>query len=275
VRVRILASGSSGNATLIEAGGTRVLLDGGLGPRVLARHLRAAGVEPDSLAAVVLSHEHIDHIKGAAAFAQRFGVRLMGSRGTCAAGGFAAMERALPGFGILCPGESVALGGLSLTPLAIPHDAAGPLAFVFQAGDAVLGHATDLGHLTEDVSAALAGCDLVVLESNHDVAMLRNGPYPWPLKERVAGPHGHLSNADAARFLAERLGPQCHTVVLAHLSETNNHPEVARMAAESALARAGRGDVRLEVATRQGTAWLEVRWQPTATEGERNQYRLW
>ena len=274
MRFRILASGSSGNATLIEAGGTRVLLDGGLGPRILARHMRAAGVEPDSLAAVLLTHEHIDHIKGAAAFAQRFGVGLLGSRGTCMGGGFSAMQRELPGFTVIRAGERIELLQLSLTPLAIPHDAAEPLAFVLQADEATLGYATDLGHLTEDVSAALAACDAVVLESNHDVAMLREGPYPWPLKERVAGPHGHLSNEDAARFLAEQLGPQCRTVVLAHLSETNNHPEVVRMAAEPALARAGRADVRLEVATRYGTEWLDV-CPRRAGQAERAQYRLW
>jgi len=274
VRLRILASGSSGNATLIEAGNTRVLLDGGLGPRKLAQHLRAASVEPDSLAAVFLSHEHIDHIKGAAAFAQRFGVKVMGSRGTCLAGGFMAVRKQGPGFEPICAGQTIELDGLAVRPLAIPHDAAEPLGFVFRASDVALGYATDLGHLPEDVSAALASCDLVVLESNHDVAMLREGPYPWPLKERVASAHGHLSNADVARFLVERLGPQCHTVVLAHLSEVNNHPEVARMSAEQALTRAGRSDVRLEVATRHGTHWLEVRRQ-RAPQAQGNQYRLW
>lgn len=274
MRLRILASGSSGNATLIDAGGTRVLLDGGLGPRQLARHMRAAGVEPDSLAAVVLSHEHIDHIKGAAAFAQRFGVKLMGSRGTCLAGGFATFARQGPGFEQICAGQTIELAGLSVRPLTIPHDASEPLGFVFRTGEAMLGYATDLGHLPEQVSDALAVCDLVVLESNHDVAMLREGPYPWPLKERVASAHGHLSNADVARFLAERLGPQCHTVVLAHLSEANNHPEVARMSAEQALTRSGRRDVRLEVATRHGTGWLDARRQ-RAPEAEGDQYRLW
>jgi phosphoribosyl 1,2-cyclic phosphodiesterase len=271
VRFRILASGSSGNATLIEAGATRVLLDGGLGPRQLAQQLRAASVEPDSLAALVLSHEHIDHVKGAAAFARRHHVQLLGSRGTLSAGGFLAMAHTLPGCGVICAGGAVTLGELLVKPVAIPHDAAEPLAFVFQLGEARLGYATDLGHITEDVAVALAACQAVVLESNHDLGMLRSGPYPWPLKERVAGSHGHLSNADAARFVVERMGPQCHTLVLAHLSETNNHPEVARMSAAPALSRAGRRDVRLEVATRHGTGWLEV----GATAAGERQYRLW
>jgi len=274
VRLRIIASGSSGNATLIEAGATHVLLDGGLGPRRLAGHVRAAGIEPDALAAVLLSHEHIDHVKGAAAFAKRFGVKLVGSRGTCMAGGFAAMERERPGFAIARSGEPIALGQLSVTPWSIPHDAAEPLAFVFRTPEAALGYATDLGRLPDEVGAALAACDLVVLESNHDVAMLRDGPYPWPLKERVASAHGHLSNGDAAHFIATRLGPQCHTVVLAHLSETNNHPELARMSAEQALTRAGRKDVRIEVATRHGTGWLDVR-PPRAAQAQAEQYRLW
>jgi phosphoribosyl 1,2-cyclic phosphodiesterase len=274
VRLRILASGSSGNATLIEAGATLILLDGGLGSRLLAGSVRAAGIEPESLAAVLLSHEHVDHIKGAAAFARRFGVKLMGSRGTCTAGGLAAMERELPGFAIARSGEAIALGQVSVTPWAIPHDAAEPLAFVFRAASATLGYATDLGHLPEDVGAALAACDLVVLESNHDVAMLRDGPYPWPLKERVASAHGHLSNADAAHFIATRLGSQCHTVVLAHLSETNNHPDLARMSAEKALTDCGRKGVRIEVATRHGTEWLHVD-PPRTAQPPCEQYRLW
>mgnify|MGYP001766092616 CR=1 FL=1 len=275
VRFRILASGSSGNATLIEAGGTRVLLDAGLGPRVLAGRLRAAGVEPDSLAAIVLSHEHVDHIKGAAAFAARFGLRLMGSRGTRDAGGFASGEAARCGFDLIRPGELHTIEALSLTALAIPHDAAGPLAFVFEVGPLKLGHATDLGHLPEGVAAALAGVDALVLESNHDAGMLRSGPYPWPLKERINGPQGHLSNSDAAGFLAKRLGSRCRTVVLAHLSEVNNHPEVARMAAEPALARAGRGDVRLEIATREGTGWIEIAAAQRVADADRRQFRLW
>lgn len=275
VRFRVVASGSSGNATLIEAGGTRVLLDAGIGPRILAGRLRAAGVEPETLAAVVLSHEHIDHIKGAAAFAGRFGLRLMGSRGTRDAGGFTSREREVPGFDLLHPGELHTIDALSLTALAIPHDAAGPLAFVFAAGRFKIGHATDLGHLPEGVADALADVDALVLESNHDVGMLKAGPYPWPLKERINGPQGHLSNADAARFLAGRLERRCRTVVLAHLSEANNHPEVARMTTETALARAGRADVRLEVASRDGTGWIEVGTPEIADTAERQQYRLW
>ena len=275
VRFRILASGSSGNATLIEAGRTRVLLDAGLGPRILAGRLRAAGVEPDTLAAVILSHEHIDHIKGAAPFAGRFGLRLMGSRGTRDAGGFTSIERELPGFDLIHPGELRTIDALSLTALHVPHDAAGPLAFVFEAGRVKVGHATDLGHLTAEVADALAEVDALVLESNHDVGMLKAGPYPWPLKERINGPHGHLSNVDAASFLAGRLSRRCRIIVLAHLSEANNHPEVARMTAETALARAGRTDVRLEVASRDGTGWIEVGAAELADTAERQQYRLW
>jgi phosphoribosyl 1,2-cyclic phosphodiesterase len=258
VRFRVLASGSSGNATVIEAGETRVLLDAGLGPRILAERLREAGVEPASLSAIVLTHEHVDHIRGAAAFARRWDVRLAGSRGTRRAGGFLEALRELPGYDVLRPGEVHAIGGLELTPIAIPHDAAGPLAIVVRCAGAVLGVATDFGHFTAELMASLEACHALVIESNHDVAMLRDGPYPFDLKRRIAGPHGHVSNAETARFLGQRLGVSCVSVVLAHLSEINNHPEVARMETEPALKQAGREHVRLEIAGRNGGDWVEV-----------------
>jgi phosphoribosyl 1,2-cyclic phosphodiesterase len=276
LRFRLLASGSSGNATLVEAGETRLLIDAGLGPRILAGRMRAAGVEPETLTAILLTHEHIDHVKGAAAFARRWGVPMAGSRGTRRAAGLSELGAQLPGFDVMRPGEAQVFGAVSVTPVAIPHDAAGPMAFVIRAGAAVLGHATDIGHLTEDLAQALDGCDALAIEANHDFAMLRSGPYPWPLKERIAGPHGHLSNAETARFLAERLGAGCGTVVLAHLSRTNNHPEVARATVEPALVRAGRGHVRVEVAGAEGTAgWIDVRPAAGRAELPLAQYRLW
>jgi phosphoribosyl 1,2-cyclic phosphodiesterase len=275
-RFRLLASGSSGNATLIEAGETRLLIDGGLGPRILAGRLRALDVEPDSLSAILLTHEHVDHIKGVAAFARRWGVLVAGSRGTRRAGGFAELALELPGFDLVRPAEARDFGAVSVTPVAIPHDAAGPLAFVLRVGEATLGHATDVGHLTDDLALALEDCDALAIESNHDFGMLRTGPYPWALKERIAGPHGHLSNTETARFLAARLGSRCRTVVLAHLSRTNNHPEVARATVEPALARAGRGDVAVEVADPDGTpCWIEVHGADTDPEGPALQGRLW
>jgi len=257
LRFRVLGSGSDGNATLVEGGGARVLLDAGLGPRQLAERLSSAGVDPASLDAVLVSHEHGDHARGAPAFSRKWGVPLAGTRRTFEAIGCDLAK--LPALLELEPGDTRALRRLSVRAVAVPHDAARPLAFVVTTAGASLGHATDLGHLSRGLVQALRDCDAVLVESNYDPAMLRDGPYPWSLKERILGPFGHLSNGDAARLLEKGLGAACRQVVLAHLSRRNNHPELALLAAEEALARAGRRDVRVSLAGAEGTGWVSVR----------------
>jgi phosphoribosyl 1,2-cyclic phosphodiesterase len=283
LRFRLLASGSSGNATIIEAGTTRLLIDAGLGPRVLAGRLRAAGIEPETLAAVLLTHEHVDHLKGVGGFARKWGVPVVSSRGTRRACGIGEAEAGGPTFELVRPGEPFDLGGVRVTPVAIPHDAAGPLAFVIEVGSVRLGHVTDLGHVTPDVTAAFGRCHALVVEANHDVGLLRENPhYPFVLKERIVGPHGHLSNRQTAVFLRALLGrpeDECRTVVLAHLSERNNAPDLALATIEPEVRRASRHDVRLEVAGRDGTpSWIDVR-APRAARREKEphggQYRLW
>jgi phosphoribosyl 1,2-cyclic phosphodiesterase len=271
LRFRVIGSGSSGNATLVEGGGTRILIDAGLGPRALTERLESAGVDPTSLAAVVISHEHGDHARGAAAFSGKWGVPLWGSRGTYAAAGFGAEE--IAAYEVLKGGVSRRVGGLTLTGIPVPHDAAEPLAFVISADGLCLGHATDLGHVHRPLVQALRACDALLVESNYDPDLLRSGPYPWSLKERILGLQGHLSNSDVGRFLAEGLGGDCRTVVLAHLSQTNNHPELARMAAEQSLRRRGRSEVQLFLSEPEGTDWIEVR-RPKNAEGGSRQLRL-
>jgi phosphoribosyl 1,2-cyclic phosphodiesterase len=256
LRFRVLGSGSTGNATLVEAGGTRLLLDAGLGPRSLAERLQDAGVDPASLAAVFVSHEHGDHARGAAAFSAKWGVRLCGSRGTYAAAGFGAEE--IAGYDTIAAGATRTVGALTVTAVGLPHDAAEPLAFVVRGEGASLGHATDFGHVGRALVEAFRACDALLMESNYDPGMLRDGPYPWSLKERILSPLGHVSNDDVARFLGSALGEACRTLVLAHLSQTNNHPELARMTAEAALRRRGRTEVRLELTTAEGTGWIDV-----------------
>jgi phosphoribosyl 1,2-cyclic phosphodiesterase len=255
LRFRVLGSGSSGNATLIESGDTRILLDAGLGPRELAERLKSAGVEPDSLTVILLSHEHQDHSRGAASFSRKWGVRVCGTRGTYAAAGLGA--EGIAGYDVLEPGVERRYGCLQVLGVRIPHDAAAPVAFVVSRGEARLGHATDLGHVTASLVTAFQGCQAILMESNYDPGMLRDGPYPWSLKERILSPHGHLSNGDVARYLATGLSGSCKEVVLAHLSEKNNHPEVARMAADRALESSGR-DARLSLTDRDGTGWIDV-----------------
>jgi phosphoribosyl 1,2-cyclic phosphodiesterase len=272
LRFRILASGSGGNAALVEAGGTRLLVDAGLGPRILSDRLSSAGVDPASLAAVVLTHEHNDHIRGAARFCARWGVPLAGTRGTYLASGLGA--ETIPGYQVLEPGAPRHLGSLEVSGVPVPHDAAAPLAYVISWDGWSLGLATDLGHVSQPLAEAFRGCDALILESNYDPAMLRDGPYPWPLKERILARTGHLSNSETSRFLGQELGESCRTVVLAHLSQNNNHPEVARMAAEEALRTGGRTEVGLLIAGPRGTDWIEVGPPSEAPEAS-DQLRLW
>jgi phosphoribosyl 1,2-cyclic phosphodiesterase len=255
-RFRVLGSGSSGNATLVEGGGTRILIDAGLGPRELADRLQSAGVDPASLDLVVLSHEHSDHARGAASFSRKWGVRLSGTRGTYAAAGFGATE--IAGYEVLGSGDTRTVGALSVRAIPVPHDAAEPIAFVVSYAGRSLGHATDLGHLSRTLVESFRGCSTVLMESNYDPILLRDGPYPWSLKERILSPLGHLSNGDVGRYLAGDLPSECETIVLAHLSQKNNHPDVALMSAETALERCGRSEVRVEMTARDGTAWIPV-----------------
>jgi phosphoribosyl 1,2-cyclic phosphodiesterase len=256
LRFKVLGSGSAGNATLVEGGGARVLLDAGLGPRQLAERLQSAGVDPAALDLVFVSHEHGDHARGAAAFSARFGVPLAGTHGTFAAAGFA--QAKLAGYETIAAFETRTIGRMRVKVLPVPHDAAAPLAFVVSCSGVSIGHATDLGHLGRRLVEAMSGCDALLVESNYDPAMLRDGAYPWSLKERILGPLGHLANGDVGRLLEKGLGPRCRRVVLAHLSRKNNHPELALMAAEEALSRVRRGDVRVTLAAPDGTAWIRV-----------------
>src|SRR5215468_138524 len=160
MRFRVLGSGSSGNATLVESGSVCVLLDAGLGPCELAERLESAGVDPASLALVLLSHEHQDHSRGAASFSRKWGVRLCGTRGTYAAAGLGAED--IAGYDVLEPGVARVFGSLEVLGVPVPHDAAAPVAFVVTAGGARLGHATDLGHVTQSLAAAFQGCQAIL-----------------------------------------------------------------------------------------------------------------
>jgi phosphoribosyl 1,2-cyclic phosphodiesterase len=272
-RFLILGSGSSGNATLVEGAGTRLLLDAGLGPRRLAECLRNAGVDPASLSALLLSHEHNDHVLGAAAFSRRHRVPIYGSRGTRAALGATAREA--ESFEVFKSGDVFRVGALSISAPPVPHDAVEPVAFLVACDDRTFGHATDLGHIPDELTRALGTCHALVLEANYDPAMLRSGPYPWALKQRIASPRGHASNAEAVRFVKNHLGSGCRTLVLAHLSESNNHPDVIRLAMAQALREIGRPDLRIEIAERRGDGgWIEI-VTPRGETTQAEQLTLW
>jgi len=230
IRFASLGSGSKGNALLVESGRTRVLLDCGFGPREVVTRLARLGVAADSIDAVLVTHEHADHVGGAARCAARYGWSVHASHGTAAA-------TQLDGVAVrrFDSHTSFALGDLEIHPYPVPHDAREPTQFVFSDGASRLGVLTDAGTITPHIVAMLTACAALVLECNHDAAMLANGRYPPLLKRRIAGAFGHLDNAAAAGLLRGIGGAHLRHVVAAHLSEENNTPELACTALAGAL----------------------------------------
>lgn len=225
IRFSPLASGSRGNCLYLECGRTRLLVDAGLTMRETVSRLSLIGVEPDELTAIVISHEHIDHVKGAGPLARAYGLPVYITGRTLAATG--GRLGVMPDVREFEPGCPVDIYGVHVEPFSTPHDAADPVGFAFHYGGLKLGVATDLGYASRLVMERLKGSDALFIESNHDTVMLKEGPYPWHLKQRVSGKHGHLSNDDAGRMLARLMHPGLRHVTLAHLSETNNLPELA------------------------------------------------
>jgi phosphoribosyl 1,2-cyclic phosphodiesterase len=312
VRFTVLASGSKGNSTVVSGGRTRILVDCGLSCREIFRRMRLAGEEPETLDAIVITHEHSDHVGGLAVTARKLNIPVYFTEGTHRAWmrwltprrqmtyaqwleqtrrqaaerqaeTDAAIEEGeqdesdlieaeegrgnepqvlrlaaltqddrneggeptepakvknptwLPAVEYFQAGEPFEIGDIRISPFTIPHDAADPVGFVFGAEGVRMGFATDLGYIPPNVKAQLQGVDLLLLESNHDLEMLRDGPYPWQVKQRVLSRVGHLSNEAASGFLESGYDGQAAYVILAHLSESNNLPELARVTAERAL----------------------------------------
>lgn len=237
MRFASLGSGSGGNALVVEAGSTRVLVDCGLGLREAERRLARLGLEASGFAAVLVTHEHGDHLDGVFPFARRHGVRVHLTHGTLAAAGDAAGGEGAPGYGLSLVDShtSFAVGDIEVTPFPVPHDAREPVQYVLSDGVRRLGVLTDTGAPTPHVEAMLSGCDGLVLECNHDPAMLAAGPYPAWLKERIGGGFGHLPNAAAAAILAAIDRSRLRHVVAAHLSAQNNTPALARAALAGVL----------------------------------------
>lgn len=298
MRMTVLASGSKGNSTLVSSSRTRILLDAGLSCRELLKRMQVAGEDPSSIDAILVTHEHQDHIQGVAVLARKFGIpvyfteathrawtrwmtpqkrvtyadwleqrrreaaerqaeeadalpddpSLAVGAGLCDEDGSTGFDpdvpdeprplrnpAALPSVQFFAAGKEFSIGDIAVTPFTIPHDAADPVGFVFVAEGIRIGIATDLGYMPPNAKLALRGCDVLMLESNHDLEMLRDGPYPWSVKQRVMSRVGHLSNDAAAEFLEKNYDGTAAYVVLAHLSQSNNLPELAKLAAERAL----------------------------------------
>lgn len=239
VRVAVLGSGSSGNATLLEAPGTRILVDAGFSGRDLERRLGALQVPASSISAVVVTHDHRDHTKGMGVLARRYGTPLYVTESTRQA--CQRLLRGVDGTRDYRPGRPFRVGSLRVEPFVTAHDAVDPVAVAVEhVGTGLrVGIATDLGRPTVQVRHALSGCHFLVLEANHDEGMLFQGPYPWSVKQRIASSHGHLSNQAAARLAVDLFHPGLVGVVLAHLSGECNRPDLAREVVGSALRRSG------------------------------------
>jgi phosphoribosyl 1,2-cyclic phosphodiesterase len=238
LRVCVLASGSRGNCTWISTPRTRLLVDAGLSKKETYARLATIGERPETCDAFIISHEHVDHVSGLKKLARDLQWPIYINPGTRSAIEWGARITAFETF---TAGESFTVGDIEVIPFSIPHDAADPVAFTFQAEGLKIGIVTDLGCVPEHVKQHLRGCHLLVFESNHDVEMLRVGPYPWFVKQRVMSRHGHLSNNATAEFLSCDYDGCAQVLVLAHLSEVNNHPEIVRLTALEALSRRASG----------------------------------
>jgi phosphoribosyl 1,2-cyclic phosphodiesterase len=226
-RFASLGSGSRGNATLVEAGDTRVLVDCGYPAREFSARCERLGFDPGSLNAILVTHEHGDHMRGVGAVARRFGVPVWMSHGTWHAADYGAIAE-LNRFASHAGGFT--LGELNIEPVPVPHDAREPTQFVFGYRGSRFGLLTDLGSITPKVVAAFARVDALLLECNHDPDMLASGPYPPSLQARVGGRYGHLNNGQAADLLRRIDHGRLRHLVAGHLSEKNNSPELAREA---------------------------------------------
>ena len=242
--VCILASGSRGNAIFVSDGLTSILIDAGLSGIEIERRMQSKGLCPEDLDAILVSHEHTDHIQGVGVLSRRFNLPVYISRGTKEAA--AQHLGALYDFKRFECGTTFQIENLTIHPFSVSHDAQDPAGFtIFQNGTKV-GITTDLGIATAMVKEHLKGCSLLILEANHDPAMLIDGPYPWPVKQRIQSRAGHLSNEASKNLLKEIQHERLRHVVLAHLSETNNTPQKALAEVSRALIHP---NTKLDVAT--------------------------
>ncbi|MBN8733261.1 MAG: MBL fold metallo-hydrolase [Acidobacteria bacterium] len=240
LKVCVLATSSSGNCTFIGTGATRILIDAGLSARETAARLEAIGERLDAIDAILVTHEHSDHVCGLPVLLKKLGVPVYVSEITSRQIDWSEAESKKRGAAVVrtfAAGAEFTVGEFKVQSFSVPHDAVDACGFTVAGPAMKIGLAMDLGYVPENVRYQLDGCELVVLESNHDLEMLKVGPYPWALKQRVMGRRGHLSNDLAAEYLLESFDARVGTLVLGHLSEQNNHPEIARMVAQQAIER--------------------------------------
>ena len=230
----------------MTAGDDRILIDAGLSYRALRNRLERRAVDPGTVRAILITHAHVDHVRGAATFSHRHGTTVHATAAAREAWGPGAAKVA--DWAWLRPDEPVRFGALRFSPFAVLHDAVGTLGFRIDTPDGAIGFATDVGRVTRALIDRFRQCRVLVMESNHAVDLLQVSPYAASVRTRIGGDEGHLSNEALAAFVAEHLGPDVRCIVLAHLSRINNVPEIAELSCREALDRAGRPDVRIVVA---------------------------
>lgn len=245
LRVVSLASGSSGNAYLLQTDDGALLLDAGVSMRKIERCLAELDLASRELAGILVTHEHSDHVSGLLNFAKRHGVSIWGNEATLTAAAALALECV-----VVQPGVPFTIAGAEVVPFGLPHDSASMMSYAFAWGGKRVCFLTDLGHCPEAAMEQARGADLLVLESNHDVARLTTGPYPVHLQRRILGPRGHLSNAQAADVAVACVSGRRQAIWLAHLSAQNNDPIIALGVVEAALARHGVATCDVQVAAR-------------------------
>lgn len=260
MRLVPLCSGSSGNATLVEAGGLRLLIDaGGTGRRIEAL-LTEAGAAADALDAILLTHEHIDHVQGVGVLSRRYDLPVY-----AAADCFAALPPSVGGVApaqmrVFEPDRPFLLRGVQVFPFSTPHDSAHAVGYLFEDADGRCAVMTDVGHVSDRMLDLVTGCDVLLLEANHDVDMLLSGAYPYPLKRRILSDTGHLCNEDAAATIVRLARRGMRDFILGHLSRENNTPELAAVTVRAALEEAGfGGEVRVTVAARDHATGISPR----------------
>ena len=263
IKLVSLFSGSSGNCIFLSNGITRILIDAGLSGKRIESALAEVGERPADLSAILVTHEHSDHTMGIGVIARRYKIPIHASNGTWEALGKVPGKLGPDQKCIFVPGERFRIGEVEVEPFTIPHDAAEPVGYSFYLENRKVTVATDLGHMNRTLLRNLEGSDLVLLESNHDIEMLKMGRYPWPLKQRILGDHGHLCNDMAGKVVAHLVQNGTKGVLLGHLSHENNFPELAWQTAANALAEKnltpGEG-FHMEVARRDRTSsivWME------------------
>lgn len=234
--IRTLASGSSGNAILVQSKHSALLIDAGISCRKITTRLKTCGLTMGDLDGILITHEHSDHICGLNTLVKHHDTPVYASNGTCAAI-VHKIPQARESLMAFPAGSYFELGGFTVTSFATPHDAADPVGYLISDGEKTAAIMTDLGMIPEPIAEMVTGADTVLLETNHDIDMLRRGPYPYPLQERILGQFGHLCNEVAADFAVHLARTGTHTLILAHLSKDNNTPEMAEFTVKKLLAQ--------------------------------------